>query len=71
MIVLFLPAALCHFPSDIEIEKLLQSLSIEEKVGQMSQLSINSIIDPSTNSPIEELAVRSINVYRIGSFCDT
>jgi beta-glucosidase len=60
-----------HGPSDEEIEALLQSLTLEEKVGQMAQVDIGNFIDPATDRVLDDYAVKGIVVSKVGSILNT
>jgi beta-glucosidase len=68
---MFLPAILltaaCQWPSDAAIDTLLSRMTLEEKVGQMAQFGVDTLSDPLTGDVDFDWAVKTINVYKIGS----
>ena len=58
-------------PSDPEIEgkieKLLKNLTLEEKIGQMCELTIGVITDKSGQKLSEDLLDTVIGKYKVGS----
>jgi beta-glucosidase len=57
--------------SDAEIEKILKGLTIEEKVGQMTQIAIDDFVDPETDEVIADFGVSVLNVYKVDSVLNT
>ena len=62
-------------PSDAEIEanvqKLLKQMTIEEKAGQMMQITIGSLVDPATGEFSEEAIQNVFGKYKVGSILNT
>ena len=62
-------------PADKEIEanvqKLLKQMTIEEKAGQMMQISVGRLIDPSTGKFSEEALQNVFGKYKVGSILNT
>lgn len=58
-------------PSDPEIEgkieKLLKGMTLEEKIGQMCELTIGAVTDKNDNKLSEALLDTVIGKYRVGS----
>ena len=62
-------------PSDAEIEanvqKLLKQMTIEEKAGQMMQITIGSLVEPATGEFSEEAIQNVFGKYKVGSILNT
>ena len=62
-------------PSDAEIEanvqKLLKQMTIEEKAGQMMQITIGSLVDSATGEFSEEALQTVFGKYKVGSILNT
>lgn len=58
-------------PSDPEIEgkieKLLKGMTLEEKIGQMCELTIGAVTDKNDNKLSEALLDTVIGKYKVGS----
>lgn len=62
--------ASCTTPSD-HIEQILQQMTLEEKVGQMAQVTIDLLIDAETTKLKEDAVKKGIVDYKIGSVLNT
>ncbi len=62
-------------PADKEIEanvqKLLKQMTIEEKAGQMMQITVGRLIDPATGKLSEEAMQNIFGKYKVGSILNT
>ena len=62
-------------PADKEIEanvqKLLKTMTIEEKAGQMMQITVGRLIDPATGKLSEEAMQNIFGKYKVGSILNT
>ena len=62
-------------PADSEIEanvqKLLKKMTIEEKAGQMMQITVGRLIDPATGKLSEEAMQNIFGKYKVGSILNT
>jgi beta-glucosidase len=63
--------ASAYYPSDAALERILNGLTLEEKVGQIAQLGIDDFVDPSTDTVNEDFAVKALNVDKVGSVLNT
>jgi beta-glucosidase len=67
----FLVIATGYSPTDAEIEDILRSLNITEKVGQMTQLAVEDFVDPATDTLREPFSTTALNGYKVGSVLNT
>lgn len=56
-----------HSPYEAEINNHLKNMTLEEKVGQMIQISIDRICDPATLKLDSEKVNKVIRQYKVGS----
>lgn len=69
------PVSSPSIPSDKVIEanvrKTLQGMTLEEKVGQMMQISVGQLLDPRTRDFNEEAVNTVFGKYKVGSILNT
>lgn len=51
-----------------KIEKHIAEMTLEEKVGQMMQITLTSILKPNLNEIDEDLLDNAVSKYKVGSF---
>jgi hypothetical protein len=65
------PLRVSYSPSDAQIELMLNNLTIEEKVGQMSQLGIDDFVITELDTVNPTFAELALNHYLVGSVLNT
>jgi beta-glucosidase len=71
LLAAFLVIAGGQSPTSAEIEDILRSLTISEKVGQMTQLAVEEFVDPATDTLREPFSTTALNQYKVGSVLNT
>ncbi len=56
--------------TEAKIEKILSKMTLEEKVGQMTQLTVGAILEPGTHN-VSKAGEEIIRKYKIGSILNT
>lgn len=56
--------------TEAKIEKILSKMTLEEKVGQMTQLTVGAILEPGTHI-VSKAGEEIIRKYKIGSILNT
>ncbi|CAM9207445.1 unnamed protein product, partial [Sphacelaria rigidula] len=57
--------------ASVRVEGLLSKMTIEDKVGQMTQLDLNVFVSPETGELDEQKLIEWMTKYRIGSLFNT
>jgi beta-glucosidase len=71
LLAAFLVISGAFSPTDAELEDILRSLTLSEKVGQMTQLAVEDFVDPSTNTLREPFSTIALNKFKVGSVLNT
>jgi beta-glucosidase len=71
LLLSLLSLATSLYPTNEEIDNIVKSLTLEEKVGQMSQLAIDDFMNAETDELNVDFAIRALTVYKIGSVLNT
>ena len=56
---------------EANVQKLLKTMTIEEKAGQMMQITVGRLIDPATGKLSEEAMQNIFGKYKVGSILNT
>lgn len=69
--IVFLNLAPLYAQNDAKVEKLLKQMTLEEKVGQMSQVTVDILMDNKTWVLEDSMLQKGILDYKVGSILNT